>query len=171
MPDPLHPAVVHFPLALAVVGPLLAAAILAVAWRRPAFPRAVWSIVLGLHALAVVTGLLAMRTGEDDEDRIEAIVAEAAIEQHEEAAETFVWGMAALAGLALLPLVLRPRAARLAALATVAAGVAVAGLAYRTGSAGGELVYRHGAAAAFANAGAAAPAPVGREDEQHERGR
>lgn len=150
MPDPLHPAVVHLPIALAVLIPGLA--ILAILLIRNGFlPARSWALVVLLQALLVGSTGLALETGEDQEERVERVVAERPIETHEEAAERFLM----LAGVGLLASAagLLPRrvgaagrfATALVTLVVLAAGVSV-------GHSGGELVYQHGAASAYADA-------------------
>ncbi len=149
---PLHPAIVHLPLALAVLMPAFVLAFGWAIWTRRVRPRA-WLGVVALQALLVASGVVATETGEAEEDRVEAVVQKSAIHQHEELAEQFVWAAAAtllLAGLVLAvprPAVTRPLIA-LVAIATVVVG----GLALRVGHAGGQLVYEHGAASAYAGA-------------------
>lgn len=147
---PWHPKVVHLPVALAVVVPLLAGGLL-LAWWRGALPRRTWIVAVALQAMLVAGGVVAMRTGEADEERVEEIVAERFIETHEQAAETFVWAAAGVLVLMLVAAVLPDeRVARVVAAASVAGTLVVLGLGYRTGEAGGRLVYQHGAASAFA---------------------
>ncbi|MCB9916458.1 MAG: hypothetical protein H6828_15125 [Planctomycetes bacterium] len=170
---PLHPLIVHLPMALAALLPLLSA-IVVLAWWRDALPRRAWALVVLLQALLFAGGLVAMNTGEADEERVEEVVPEAALEAHEEAAEVFTWSAGALLALGLLPLLLRreERARQLALVAT-AGSVMVLGLGYRVGSAGGELVYRHGAAAAWTAAAGELPAGEawrGGDDDDDERG-
>jgi uncharacterized membrane protein len=163
----LHPAIVHVPLGLAFVLPLLSVGLLLAFWRR-VLPRAAFGVLVGVQALLVAGGAVAMQAGERDEKRVEVIVGEPALEAHEERAEVFVWTAGVvLAGAAAILVV--PAGAVTAVAAVVAAGtLAVAGLALRAGEAGGELVYRRGAAAAFAPADGAAPgglaAPISRRD-------
>lgn len=147
---PLHPILVHLPLALAALMPLLTGGLL-FAWWRNALPRRTWVLVCAAQLLLVAGGIAAMRSGEADEERVERVVPEAAIEAHEEAAELFVWaaGAVLLVSLGVL-LPVRPRLAQGLGLATVLASAVVTLLAVRVGEAGGELVYRHGAAAAHA---------------------
>jgi uncharacterized membrane protein len=162
---PLHPAIVHVPLGLAFVIPLLAVA-LALAWWRRALPRAAFGVLVGLQALLVAGGVVAMQLGERDEKRVEPIVGERAIETHEERAEAFVWaGGVVLAGAVAILVV--PAGAATAVAAVVAAGtLAVAGLAVAAGEAGGEIVYQRGGASAYGPAGGggglAVPAARGR---------
>ncbi|MDJ0847798.1 MAG: hypothetical protein QNK04_05355 [Myxococcota bacterium] len=145
--EPLHPAVVHFPIVLAVLAPLVAVAVF---WaiRTGRADRRAWLGVVGLQlGLVGVTGL-AVKSGEREEERVERVVAERHIEAHEEAAERFLVLSAlvfplAIAGLLTGPMgrVGRTLTVALSFVATVAAAVA--------GHSGGELVYRHGAASAY----------------------
>ncbi len=153
---PLHPLVVHLPLALAVVVPVLAIGALLYAWRRGLSRRA-WAIVFLLQAGLVVGGFAALSTGDADEDRVEQVVAESAIERHEESGERFVWASTGVLGLMLLPLLTGRREGlrRVAAGVATAGSVATAALAVDTGHKGGELVYEHGAALAYVNTDAA----------------
>ena len=101
-----------------------------------------------MQALLVGSAWLAHETGHDQEERVEKVVDESHIEEHEEAADWVLW--LAVAGLAAAALGLAggsagawARAGALAiSLATLAAAV-------RTGHLGGELVYRYGAANAY----------------------
>jgi uncharacterized membrane protein len=163
---PLHPIIVHLPIALGVLMPFVALATL-VAWWRDWLPRGAWVGVVLLQAVLVGGGLAAMETGEDEEDRVETVVAERFIEEHEEAAEVFVWGAGGALAITILALVV-PGAApkRWVALVAVAAMGIVTFLGYRVGEAGGELVYRHGAASAYTGVNAANP--TGREHERYD---
>jgi len=150
MSTPLHPVFVHLPLGLAVVMPLVAGFLL-LAWWRDWLPRRSWWIAVGLQALLVAGGVAALQTGEADEEAVERVVSERAIESHEEAAELFVWAAGAVLVLgSAAGLLSREAPARLLAAGTVAGTLAVLGLGVVTGHRGGELVYVHGAAAATA---------------------
>jgi uncharacterized membrane protein len=155
---PLHPKLVHLPIALAVLVPLVSTGLL-FAWWRGALQRRTWVVAIALQALLVGSGVLALRSGEVDEERVEQVVPEPAIEAHEEAAETFVGASVAVLALVLVAGLIRrePVARGLAALG-VLGSLAVLGLGYQVGDAGGRLVYQHGAAAAFANDAPIAPA-------------
>jgi uncharacterized membrane protein len=147
MPDPLHPAVVHLPLALAVLIPILAlVAILLI--RNGFLPARAWALLVLLQALLLGSAWLAAETGEEEEDRVERVVAERHIEAHEEAAERFLW--LAGAGLAVIAAGLLPGRGGAAGrvLGTLAAVGVLAG-ALSVGHSGGELVYVHGAASAY----------------------
>jgi uncharacterized membrane protein len=152
---PLHPKLVHLPIALAVLMPFVSFG-LAAAWWTGFLPRRAWLVAVALQAVLVVGALASLRTGDADEERVERVVAERFIDQHEEAAEAFTWAAGAVLLLALVPLALRDdRTARRVAAAAVLGTVVVTGLGYRVGEAGGRLVYRHGAAVAWSGGAAA----------------
>lgn len=163
LPDPLHPAVVHLPVALAVLVPLLAVLVIG-AVRLGFLPARSWAVVGVLQVLLVGSAWVAVETGEEEEDRVEHVVAERHIETHEEAAERFLalaaWGLLAV-GIGSLP-------GRIGAVGRILAvpvvlGVLAAGVS--VGHSGGALVYEHGAGSAYAEArGAAAPLP----DDDHD---
>ncbi|HEU5073611.1 MAG TPA: hypothetical protein VFU02_05550 [Polyangiaceae bacterium] len=144
-----HPKVVHIPIALGVLMPLLAGGVL-LAWWRSWLPARSWLLVVALQAVLLGSGIVALQTGEAEEDRVERVVPELAIEEHEEAAELFV---AASGGVLTVMLLAGALGARRSGLPTAAAAtlgtLVVLGLGYRTGQAGGSLVYEHGAAQAY----------------------
>jgi len=153
LPDPLHPAVVHLPVALMVLLPLFA---LGALWtiRRGTPPLNAWSLVVGLTVLLLASSWVAVETGEQQEDIVEAVVSEGAIHTHEEAAELFFWmagGVLLLAGAGLV----RGKVGATARLAATAATLALVVAGWRVGHTGGELVYVHGAAAAYVDGSAA----------------
>lgn len=148
MPNPLHPAMVHLPLGLALVLPFLAAA-LVWAIAKGHLPGKAWWLVVGLQALVLVSVFVAMQTGEASEEAVERIVDGRLIHEHELAAQFFL-GSAALTTLLALAGGFAPERFRKAArIATTVAALHGLTVALRTGHLGGELVYRHGAAAAF----------------------
>ena len=150
---PLHPIVVHVPLALAVLLPAAGAAVL-LAWRRGWLPGRTWVLVVAMQAALLGGGFLALQTGEADEERAERFVPNAALESHEQTGKIFLAAGALVFVLSLLPLIARRESLRQAAAgATIAGSLGVAFLAVRTGHGGGELVYRHQAAAAYAPPG------------------
>lgn len=163
---PLHPKIIHLPMALAVLMPLLSGGMLLAVWREW-LPARAWSLVVAGQLLLVGSGVLALRSGEADEERVERLVPELALEMHEAAGERFVWAAGVVAALTLLPLLLRrSRSQQFGALAAVAGTLVALGFGYDVGQKGGDLVYRHGAAAAFTTAGSsgAEPAPAERHD-------
>jgi len=147
LPDPLHPAIVHFPVVLAILLPIFA---LGALWtvRRGATPRRAWAVPVALSAALALSAWVAVRTGEAQDERVERVVPGQPLETHEEAAELFltlsgVLVLVAAAGLA--PGV----AGRLARLLATGGAIALVVVAADVGHSGGELVYRHGAASAY----------------------
>jgi hypothetical protein len=112
-------------------------------------------VAIVLQGILFGSAALALRSGQAEEDRVERVVAERLIKAHEKAAGAFVWASGAVLGAMVLALALSSRRGGTAtALAATLGTVAVLGLGYRTGQAGGELVYRHGAAQAYVGDGA-----------------
>ncbi|MFO0584246.1 MAG: DUF2231 domain-containing protein [Anaeromyxobacter sp.] len=145
---PLHPAIVHVPLGLAFVIPLVAAAI-AVAVQRQRLPRSALAVVVGLQLVVAGGGFVAMAIGDREAHRVEAVVGEPAVEAHEERAELFVWSSVAVLVAAAALLVVPARALGALSAAVVVGSAGVAALGVRAGHAGGQIVYTHGGAAAF----------------------
>lgn len=148
LPNPLHPAVVHFPVVLAVLLPIFA---IAAIWtiRRSGAPRRAWAVPLAIAGALLLSSWLAVQTGEAQEERVERVVADQPLHAHEEAAESFMSAtmvVFVVIAAGMLP-GLAGKSAR--ALGTVGAVVLVAGAAW-VGHSGGELVYQHGAASAYA---------------------
>jgi uncharacterized membrane protein len=147
LPEPLHPAVVHFPIVLATILPILAVIAL---WRmHDGAPLRTWAPVALVAVVTWGSAFVATRTGEAQEERVEQVLAsEEPLHEHEEAAELFLLVSGVGAGLALLGFApgLTGRGARLMAMLGVLGGLAAAA---RTGVLGGELAYQHGAAAAY----------------------
>lgn len=148
LPDPLHPAVVHFPIVLAVLAPFVLAGLL-LALRGGRLPERAWLIAVILQAAIVGLGWATMETGEHEEERVERVVAESAIHEHEEAAEWFVWMAGATLPLAALGLLRDRRLAGAARVAALVGSLVTAAAVTRVGHTGGELVYTHGAALAY----------------------
>lgn len=147
LPDPLHPAIVHLPMALVVLIPLFAFGAL---WaiHRGATVRPVWALPVALMVLLVSSSWLALETGENEEDAVEDVVAESKIHDHEEAAERFLAVGVAVLVLSSLGL-LSGRVSGPARWVGAAGSLLVLAAGVQVGHLGGELVYKHGAAAAY----------------------
>ncbi|HWR14126.1 MAG TPA: DUF2231 domain-containing protein [Terriglobales bacterium] len=151
---PLHPALVHLPLGLAFIIPLLAIGFAWAIWTERIRARG-WLLVVLLQVVLVGGGILAVNTGEREEDRVESTVPKQALKEHESFATQFVW----LSGITLAVMLgaavsRRPSVLKAATAAAVIGSFLVAGAALRVGHAGGQLVYTYNAGAAYgANAG------------------
>jgi uncharacterized membrane protein len=151
---PLHPALVHFPIALLLTGWLadLAGLIVKKSWL---FHTAFLLLVLGtLGAVAAV------RSGEAEEDRIlETPAIHEVLEEHEESGKLVMWfflvSTAARAGMVWWG---KPRPGmHLIFVLIWAVGLV---LVVRTAYYGGEMVFRHGAGVAAVEAATGSRAPV-----------
>lgn len=153
---PLHPLVVHFPVVLAVLLPI---SMIAALWfiRKGTTARRAWALPVVLAAALAASAFVATETGENEEDRVERVVAEGAIHEHEEAAERFL----VLSGVLLLVAAtgFLPRTVGQAArLVTTVGAVGLLAAGIQVGHSGGSLVYEHGAASAYTQPPATAPA-------------
>jgi len=149
---PLHPVVVHFPVVFAVLAPIVAIGAL-VAIKRGSRPLLAWGITAALVAALAGSSWLALETGEDQEDKVEAVVPEAAFETHEESAERFFSLSLVLLGVTAAGFL--PRRAGTAARIVATAGTLVMVVAgYQVGHSGGSLVYEHNAGSAYATGAA-----------------
>lgn len=166
LPDPLHPAIVHFPITLILLGSMVA--LLVVILRRWHLP---W-----LAAVLLVTGaagsIVATRTGGQQAEMAGEIsgVAEHILDQHEE------WGeltrnmaiVAAILALLSASSARFPKATRwLGGATALIAGATVYAVA-QTGHYGGQLVYKHGVGintAAGINPATSSPATKTKSDD------
>ena len=140
---PLHPVVVHFPIALGIILPLVS---LLIWWgiKKGHLQRVVWIFVVAMTLAYSASAIVAVELGERDEDKVEKVVSERVIEEHEEAGEMIVWVsatllLASLAGI----LIKNSHHARLAF--AILSLVAIIPLA-NAGHTGGKMVYQYGAA-------------------------
>ncbi|MEI6107607.1 MAG: DUF2231 domain-containing protein [Opitutae bacterium] len=167
LPSPLHPAAVHFPIVLLLLGTVVA--ITAAFTRRWQLPL-VAAVLLGLGAIGTV---VAVQTGESQGEVVgETPAIEAVLDQHEAWAErTQVAAIVvALLAAAALATTRWPVAARGLGLATGAGALLVAWCVIQTGHYGGQLVYRHGAGVNLMAADGTAPAPAGQTGKKSRHG-
>jgi uncharacterized membrane protein len=150
MPHPLHPAVVHFPLVLAVLFPVLAGVAL-YASRRVGAGRGAWIVLAAAALLLTGSAWVSVETGQNQEDVVERVVSEGIIHGHEEAAEGLLLGSVVVLAVVLAGF-LPGRTGAAARYLSVVAGLVAFGLAYRVGASGGALVYEQGAASAYVGA-------------------
>lgn len=147
---PLHPQLVHLPLALSLILPFLAIVIVTLIQKK-VFSKSVWFLLIGLQVLAVTSGYVAMNAGEKDEKVIkqQQIVNPAFISYHENKAEMFVSLEVVALALLLMTCFLKDVNQNIFALASVAALFVGAFMGFKTGQTGGLLVYKYQAARAY----------------------
>lgn len=162
---PFHPQIVHLPLALSVILPLLALIVL-ICIRKQKFSTHVWILVAGLQVLTTASGYLAMETGEDDEQAVGKLIGKPLVHAHEESAEMFVAFSVAASVLAIATVVVKTSAQFYLMLVTVVLMLGQSALGWRAGRSGGELIYVH--KAANAHTAAAPTVSVDQEDEEHD---
>ncbi len=143
---PWHPAVVHLPIGLGVAIPLV---LLFLIWgeKKGFLTASSWLVGIFLQLMTAVSGLVAMKLGERDEELIEHLVPESVIEHHEEWGEFFVWGAFGLLVLFILSYLLKRFPVM--KLVSLVAAIFFLAVIYVTGHSGGELVYSHGAVQAL----------------------
>jgi uncharacterized membrane protein len=138
IPDPLHPALVHFPIALSLV-----AVLFDFVSRHPRARRLepAGGVLMGLAALG---GIAATLTGQlAEEEAVVPRAARALVDRHEELGEIAMWVLIAVA-LVRLALAWRGAFKGLIAWGYLALALAAAVLVGYQGMLGGELVFRHG---------------------------
>lgn len=144
IPSPLHPAIVHFPIVLILLGTLVAVcAVFIKRWHLP-----VISVVL--IAFGALGAIAATWTGEEDAEMVESQspAVENTLEEHEE------WGertrnaaiLAAVLGIGSVAIARKfPKVAQGFSIATAVVAIGTSYCVAETGHYGGKLVYKHGA--------------------------
>jgi uncharacterized membrane protein len=137
---PFHPQIVHFAIALGVVGVGLRLVSLTgrFEWTRPA--------ATSLLVLAAIAGIAAVKSGAAAHGPVERIPgAGPAVHEHEEAGELARNALLLLAAIEIAALLLRKQAtvARGLLYLSAVAGVGACYLIYRAGDLGGDLVYAY----------------------------
>lgn len=145
---PWHPLVIHFPIALTFILPVLTVAF---AWliKTNRMSSKAWLIVVAFQFSTTATGYLALETGDHDEESVEKVVAKPLIQRHEEAAEIFVGSTVVALVLGIAVFFLRYEYQFKVQLSVAALALLSCYLVYQTSRLGGELVYEHGAGEAF----------------------
>lgn len=148
MQVPLHPIVVHFPIALSFLLPILAL-VFAFFIKTKKMNGSMWAIIMGLHLFTVGMGYLSLETGEREEDVVEKIVDKELIAEHEKYAEIFVGVTVVATVISIVAYFIQAHLQMYVQLANVIVLLIAAFFAYETGEHGGELVYKHGATRAY----------------------
>ncbi len=167
IPDPLHPAVVHFPIVLLLLGaPLAVVSLFLRKYHLPALTAAVL-------ALGGAGALVATWTGEEAAELAGELSGsgEKTLDAHEE------WGerarnagiVAALLAVTSAALGRKPVAGRALGAAAAIAAVGAAFSVAQAGHYGGAVVYKHGVGVNAAAGASAGDAPGGTQPDQHKQ--
>lgn len=159
MQVPVHPLIVHFPIVLTFILPILIVVFAYMIKINKATPKS-WLIIIGLQLAVVVTGYISLETGETEEHTVEKVVSKKIIHEHEEAAEIFVGSTVLALVLSIGAFFIRKEIGFPVKLGIAALTLVSCYLAYQTGLLGGELVYKHGAASAYTDASQASLLPT-----------
>jgi len=142
LPDPLHPAIVHFPIVLLLLGaPLAVMAVFVRKWHLPVLA----AFVLALGAAGAIAAAF---TGEQGAELAGELSGngEKVLDEHED------WGKrsrnagvtAAILAILSAALVRKPAAGRIAGAGAAIAAIAAALSVAQAGHYGGQVVYKHG---------------------------
>jgi uncharacterized membrane protein len=156
LPNPLHPAIVHFPIVLMILLPISAAVAL---WAigRGTRPLMAWAVPAAFAAALALSSWAALETGGDQAEAVEGKATEQYVEQHEESAELFLGlsvGVLALVTAGFTA----GRVGKALRLTATAASAALIVAGYQVGHTGGALVYTHGIGPAAAGTVGVVPA-------------
>jgi len=164
LPNPLHPAIVHFPVVLAFLLPI--SAVVAI-WtiRKGARATRAWLAPLSIAAALTLSSWVSVETGENQDEKVERVVQEQPLDAHEEAAEAFLTGSAVVLLIAAAGLV-RGRVGTAFRVATTLGAIGLVGGAAYVGHTGGQLVYKYGAASAYATPASGGTAAISMSEQE-----
>jgi uncharacterized membrane protein len=148
MEIPLHAIVVHFPLIITFILPVLIL-VFALMIRANRMNPVSWLVIVGLSMFVTGAGYFALETGETEEHRVKDIVAKKLVHEHEEAGEIFVGSTVLVLVVGIAAFFIRRENQFQLQIAVLALSLLSSYFAYQSGKLGGELVYAHGAAAAY----------------------
>ncbi|MEO8083733.1 MAG: DUF2231 domain-containing protein [Ardenticatenales bacterium] len=146
-PTPLHPVIVHFPIVLMILQPIvLIGAFMAV--RRGASLKMAWGVAAAFAVLLAISAFAATQTGEDTEREVKNTIGQELIEEHAEGAELFR-NLAIVGAVIVLIAFALGGAGRAARMVSPVFAIGLIWFGYQAGHSGGALVYEHGAASAY----------------------
>jgi len=145
---PLHPAIVHIPLVLCGLVPIVAGFLAWQTWRGRGSRRA-WAVAIALEAVIVLAAYVAANAGSDDAHTIAGAIPRDAIHDHASAARWFEWANDATLALLVAAAALRDKRSAIAGFVATATAALTVAIAFRVGDLGGRIVFEHDAPAAL----------------------
>ncbi len=155
---PLHPLIVHIPLVLCGLTPIVAGFLAWQTWRGRGSRRA-WLVALALQLVIVGGVLIAIDTGGDEAGVVHSVVPRDAIHEHADAAHWFEYATALTLVLVIAATALRDRRSAIAGGAAAVIALVTVAIGIRVGHLGGKIVFECDAPAAYKTPAAPPPAP------------
>ena len=147
---PWHPSIVHIPLVLAIVLPILIL-VFALMMKSNKMAPSAWLLIIGLQLITTISGYVSLETGETEEDVVSKVVEKSFIHEHEEAAEIFVGSTVIALVLGIATYFIQKQYQFMLQLIICVLTLGSSVLGYRAGHLGGELVYKKGAASVYSD--------------------
>lgn len=147
---PLHPVVVHLPIALGFILPLFTI-VICFCMAKNILENKTWYLVIFLQLIFVSSLFMAIETGEKEEDKVGEVIGETWVEWHEEQTEALMpMGLLVLA-LNAVALVKNSKIKKTSQGLSVLGMMITAWFLVGAGHSGGEMVYLKGATKAYQN--------------------
>lgn len=146
---PFHPSIAHLPIVASLLIPLLVL-VFAFMIRTNRMSPTAWLVILGLQIFTTATGYISLESGEAEEHTVEKVLQKKLIHEHEEAAELFVGSTVLALVLGVAAFFIRKEFQLYLYIGIVLISTLSCFLGIRAGGLGGDLVYKHGAASAYA---------------------
>ena len=142
---PLHPAIVHLPIGIALMLPILNILFFWL-FKTGKAKREASMILIIMHLGLATTSFLAMQLGEIEEEKIEHQIDHNALENHEHKGEFYAQATIALALVSVLLVFTRGRRFEQVLGLLFIGQIILIFFTYQVGHSGAQLVYKHDAA-------------------------
>lgn len=145
---PLHPMMVHLPLGLALILPVIILTFM-ILIRLKKISDSMWIMIMSLQAFLVAIGHLTIATGENEEDLVRTIIDRKIVSMHELDAEMFVGSVVIGLVISVMGYFANKKYQFKSQVAVLAISIITILLAVNVGRSGAALVYKHGAAQVY----------------------
>lgn len=163
MSTPFHPVIVHIPLVISLIMPILVLIFAVMIKLNKLSPRG-WLVIIGFQLMTTISGYVALESGEIEEDIVEKIVDKKYINEHENAAEIYVGSTVLVLVFCIAVFFISEKLQLKMQILIALLAIASSALGYRAGKYGGELVYKYGAASAYLNSDRAGILPMNSQE-------